>query len=124
MEIKMNPFCPKCKKLMRVTRNGCYKCPKCKETYKRGQDVILSRGTIKSEEQIKEELKSMTFEEARKGRGRPELQVLPSEIRQKLQLQQERMNPISRKVRRRITKLIEKRNKNAKKKSKEKEVEG
>jgi hypothetical protein len=38
-----NPFCPKDKKLMKKTRSGDYRCPKCKVTYKAGQDVILPR---------------------------------------------------------------------------------
>jgi len=109
------PFCPKCKKLMRITKNGYYKCPQCGDKYKCGQDVILPKGIVKSEEQVKEELKSMTYEEARKGRGRPELQGLPLEMRQRLELQRmEQQKPIARRIRRRLTKKFGKRRKKEK----------
>ena len=106
----MNPYCPKCKKMMQVTKSGYYKCPQCKEKYKRGQDIILPKGIVKSEEQVKEELKSMMYEEARKGRGRPEFQGLPLEMRQRLELQRmEQQKPIARRIRRRLTKKFGKR---------------
>lgn len=99
-----NPFCPKCKKLMYITKSGYYKCPQCKEKYKRGQDVIIQRGITKPTEQVKE-LKSTTFEKAKGGRPRP--------IQQRLMGQEQK--PLSRKVRRRIMKMVRK-TKNAKKK--------
>jgi Zn finger protein HypA/HybF involved in hydrogenase expression len=38
-----NPYCPNDNQLMKKTRSGKYVCPKCKVSYKAGQDAILSK---------------------------------------------------------------------------------
>lgn len=36
-----NPYCPKDKEPLKKNKRGFYKCPRCKQVWKAGQDVIL-----------------------------------------------------------------------------------